>query len=59
MLASLSHWGVALDLVTRFQAYNRYPYAACLMCESFSSMFRVACLDFLRVPDAELDPGFI
>ena len=50
--------GVAVDLVVRFQSYSRYPYAACQLCGAFNREFRVACLDFLRVPEAELDPGF-
>ena len=50
--------GTALDLVWRFQAYVEYPYLTCLLCRAYNSSWRIACLDFLQVPDSELDLGF-
>ncbi len=50
--------GVATDLVLRFRHYVGYPFVACQLCRKFNGNFRLACLDFLSVPDSELDAGF-
>ena len=39
-------------------SYERWPYKLCLMCSAYSADYRIACVDFLRVPAEELDVGF-
>ena len=47
----------AADLLVRFRAYQVYPFLLYKMCRAFHSGFAVACLEFLRVPKADLDLG--
>ena len=47
-----------MDLVLRFQEHQQHPYATCFLCRAYNKDFRIACLDFLQVPDSALDVGF-
>ena len=48
----------AVEVVIRFNHYRSYPYKLAQLCGDFNADFRLACVDFLRVPEAELDDGF-
>ena len=48
----------AADLLVRFRAFQVYPFLLYKICRTFHSGFAIACLEFLRVPKADLDLGF-
>ena len=50
--------GVVIDTVSRFRQYELYPFKLCMLSSAYNDHYLVACGDFLRTPDEELDIGF-
>ena len=51
--------GTAADLLLRFRRWELWPFLAFRLVQRFNPHFRRACYDFLKVPEEDLDVGFL
>ena len=52
-------FAVSMEVIVRFQDYQRWPFKAFTLCAKFSpDGLSAARMHFLNLPDAELDVGF-
>ena len=49
---------VSIDVHLRFGQYQAYPYKCWELCRSYNEHWRRSCMEFLCVPDEQLDAGF-
>ena len=58
MAALTAMLGTLSETLIRFKQFETYPCLLYQLCGAYNPEYRLACVQFLSVPDDQLDPGF-